>query len=87
MGNGSGCGCGCGSTESKKEQTKLSWSVPDIKCGGCAGKLETILKEVAGVKCASVNAEEKTVKLNYDVTKTSEAQLLEVLGKAGYAVA
>jgi Zn2+/Cd2+-exporting ATPase len=87
MGTNSGCGCGCGSTESKKDLTKVSWSVPGIKCGGCAGKLETTLKEVAGVKCVSVKAEEKTVTLNFDATQATEAQLLEVLGKAGYAVA
>ncbi len=87
MGNDSGCGCGCGSTESKKGLTKVSWSVPGIKCESCAGKLETTLKEVAGVKCASVKAVEKTVTLNYDATQASEAQLLEVLGKAGYVVA
>jgi copper chaperone CopZ len=60
---------------------------PYIKCGGCAEKLETTLKEVSGVKCASVKADEKTVTVNFDAGTTSEAQLLEVLGKAGFAVA
>lgn len=79
-----GQGCGCGS---KTELTKVNWSVPGIKCGGCAEKLETTLKDVAGVKCVSVKADEKTVTVNYDAGKTSEAALLEVLGKAGFAVA
>jgi len=82
---GNGCGCGC--TGEKKELTKVSWSVPGIKCEGCAGKLETALKEVAGVKCVSVNADEKSVSLSFDATQATEAQLLEVLGKAGFAVA
>jgi copper chaperone CopZ len=84
---GQGCGCGCGSTESKPDLTRISWSVPGIKCGGCAEKLETTFKEVSGVKCASVKADEKTVTLNYDASKTSEAPRREVLGKAGFAVA
>lgn len=82
-----GQGCGCGSTGSKQDLTRVSWSVPGIKCSSCAEKLEASFKEVAGVKCASVKADEKTVTLNYDAGKTSEAQLLEFLGKAGFAVA
>jgi Cu+-exporting ATPase len=82
---GDGCGCGC--SGEKKELTKVNWSVPGIKCESCAGKLEASLKEVAGVKCVSVKADEKTVALSFDATKASEAQLLEVLGKAGFAVA
>jgi copper chaperone CopZ len=82
---GEGCGCSC--SGGKKELTKVSWSVPDIKCAGGAGKLEASLKEVAGVVCASVKTEEKTVAVSFDAAKATEAELREIVGKAGYAIA
>ncbi|MFZ4855606.1 MAG: heavy-metal-associated domain-containing protein [Desulfuromonadaceae bacterium] len=82
---GEGCGCSC--SGGKKDLTKVSWSVPDIKCSGGAGKLEASLKEVAGVTCASVKTDEKTVSISFDAAKATEAQLLEIVGKAGYSVA
>jgi copper chaperone CopZ len=84
MGNSNGCGCGCSS--GKKNLIEVSWSVPTIKCEGCAGKLETILKAVAGVKCVSVKADAKEVALSFDADQTSEAQLKDVLNTAGFPV-
>lgn len=82
---GNECGCGCSGV--KKELTKVSWTVPGIRCEGSAGELEGTLKAVAGVKCVSVQAEGKTVSLSFDAALTSEVQLLEVLLEEGFTVA
>jgi copper chaperone CopZ len=84
MGKSEGCGCGCSS--GKKNLIEVSWSVPAIKCEGCAGKLETTLKAVAGVKCGTVNADAKEVALSFDAAQTSEAQLKDILNTAGFPV-
>jgi copper chaperone CopZ len=85
MGHEDGCGCSCGG--SKKEKTKVNWSVSGIKCQGSAGKLETALKEVAGVKCASVKVDESTVAISFDADQTSEAELKKIISKGGVTVA
>ena len=82
---GSACGCGC--SGEKKASAKVSWTVPEIRCEGSAGELEGTLKAVAGVKCVSVQAEDKKVSVSFDPTLTSEALLLEVLGQEGFSVA
>jgi P-type Cu+ transporter len=85
MGSDTGCGCGC--TSGKKNLTEVIWSVPNIKCEGCAGTLEKILKGFAGIACVSVKTDEKKVALSFDATLASEAQLKDLLDKAGFPVA
>ena len=85
MGNDTGCGCGCSSE--KKNLTEAIWSVPNIKCEGCAGTLKDILNGFKGIACVSVKTDEKKVALRFDATQASETQLKDLLGKAGFQVA
>jgi len=82
---GSACGCGC--SGANQESAKVSWTVPEVRCEGSAGELEGTLKAVPGVKCVSVQAEDKKVSVSFDPALTTEALLLEVLSQEGFSVA
>ncbi|HEY6839506.1 MAG TPA: cation transporter [Geobacteraceae bacterium] len=81
---GSECSCGCG--EAKKILVKVEWQVPGIKCEGCAQSLTTALEGVAGVLVEEVNVEKRRVVVSYNAALTSEGELKEAFGKAGFPV-
>ena len=80
---GSECGCGCGGAN----KVDVEWTVPGIKCQGCADKLKEILEGVKGIKFVGVKLEENLVSLSYNSTRLSEEQVKETLSQAGFAVA
>lgn len=52
-----------------------AYKAPQIKCGGCAGKVKTALLEDAGIKDVAINIETKEVAIAYDKTKTSKEKI------------
>jgi copper chaperone len=85
MNMGSECGCGCNGA--KKVLTKVEWTIPGIKCQGCAYKLKESLEGVKGIHLEGLNLEDKKVTLNYNAARISEEQVRETLAQAGFAVA
>jgi len=80
---GNECGCGCDGAN----KVNVEWTVPSIKCQGCADKLKDFLEGVKGIKFVGVELEKKLVSLNYNTTRFSEEQVRETLLQAGFAVA
>jgi len=65
---------------------KISLKIEGMDCGKCAAKIESALKEVSGVKEASVSLLKETA--DVQVTKgVTVASLTEAVNKAGYTVA
>jgi copper chaperone CopZ len=83
MNMGSECGCGCGGAN----KVKVEWTIPGIKCQGCADKLKEFLEGVKGIKFDGLKLEEKLVSLSYNKERFSEEQVRETLSQAGFAVA
>lgn len=54
-----------------------TYKAPQIKCGGCAGKVTKALTADAGVKDVAINIETKEVAIAYDKTKTNKEQILK----------
>lgn len=52
-----------------------TYKAPQIKCGGCAGKVKKTLSEDAGVKDVAINIQTKEVAIAYDKTKTNKEKL------------
>ncbi len=52
-----------------------TYKAPQMKCGGCAGKVKNALTADAGVKDIAINIETKEVAIAYDKTKTSKDQI------------
>lgn len=52
-----------------------TYKAPQIKCGGCAGKVKKALSEDAGVKDVAINIQTKEVAIAYDKTKTNKEKL------------
>jgi copper chaperone CopZ len=82
---GNECGCGCGGAD--KVLVKVEWTIPGIKCQGCADKLKESLEGVKGILLEGLNLEEKRVNLSYNAARISEEQVRETLSQAGFAVA
>lgn len=54
-----------------------TYKAPQIKCGGCAGKVKKALSEDAGVKDVAINIQTKEVAIAYDKTKTNKEKLVK----------
>ncbi len=54
-----------------------TYKAPQIKCGGCAGKVKKALTADAGVKDVAINIETKEVAIAYDKTKTSKEKIVK----------
>ena len=60
-----------------------TFSVPDIRCGGCASAIEKALGSTEGVSQVSVDVAAKTVTVTHDQKATPEAIAL-TLDRAGF---
>lgn len=54
-----------------------TYKAPQIKCGGCAGKVKKALAEDAGVKDVAINIETKEVAIAFDKTKTNKEKIVK----------
>lgn len=77
-------------TAEQKQAANLKHSVLSISgmsCSGCAAGIRAMLKRTEGVVSAEVSYDDAEAKVAYDSSKTSEAQLIEVISKMGYKAA
>lgn len=59
--------------------------VPDIRCGGCIGPIETTLLAQPGVLSARVNLSERRILISFLPGLTDSDRLIEVLETAGFS--
>lgn len=59
-------------------------SVPTVQCGSCQANIESALKELEGVKSATVNLDTKIALVSYDAMKVDLAALENAVAMAGY---
>jgi copper chaperone CopZ len=57
--------------------------IANIKCGGCAHSISTKLKEVAGLKEATVNIDKGTIDTTYDTSEVRD-EIIHKLNAMGY---
>ncbi|HBQ95399.1 MAG: heavy-metal-associated domain-containing protein [Firmicutes bacterium] len=65
---------------------RITLGIKGMTCDHCVMTVTNALKNVDGVKTASVSLNQETAKVTYDDTKTSLEQLKQAVVAAGYKV-
>lgn len=60
--------------------------VTGMTCSVCVNHVETAVKELKGVKQAGVNLSNGTLKVVYDETSVTEADIEKAVKKEGYGI-
>ncbi len=63
-----------------------SLKIGKMHCASCAGNIESVLNETAGVKSARVNYASEKARVEFDETKISLAEIKNIISKTGYEV-
>ncbi|MDQ3396134.1 MAG: cation transporter, partial [Bacteroidota bacterium] len=63
---------------------EVEFSVPNMVCEGCAGKISSVLKELPGVKEVKPKVYQKHVYVSYDPDKIQQQKLKETLKESGF---
>jgi len=69
------------------ESERVTLSIEGMGCGGCAAKIESRLKQVAGVGAAAVSFDQAEATVEYDPAQTDRIALVALLAEDGYAIA
>ncbi|MFY4812001.1 heavy metal translocating P-type ATPase [Haloarcula sp. AONF1] len=64
----------------------LRFSVPEMDCASCAGKVESALGGVDGIRSAETRPTTGTVAVTYDRNATAEQDIASAIESAGYEV-
>lgn len=64
--------------------TEKTVTVPNISCGHCVKTIERELSELAGVTDVASDLESRTVKVQWDETRTDWAAVDGLLDEIGY---
>jgi Cd2+/Zn2+-exporting ATPase len=75
-----------GYTVEDRGAVTTEFSVPEMDCPSCAGKIENALDSVSGISTYDTRPTAGMVVVTYDATQTSEADVLEAIESAGYEV-
>jgi len=66
--------------------TTTDYSVPNIRCEGCAETITTALSATGGVNGVRVDVTARRVIADYDESAISDTQIRRVLQEAGFPV-
>src|SRR5690554_3891437 len=74
--------------EKRSENTfeKVTFKVSGMTCAACSSRIEKRLNRVEGVKRAAVNLAVEKAAVEYDGTRVSPEQLIEIIRDTGYDV-
>ncbi|WP_336021605.1 heavy metal translocating P-type ATPase [Halobellus salinisoli] len=67
-------------------ETTAKFTVPEMDCPSCAGKVESALDGLGGVSTVDPRPTTGTVAVTYDPNAVSEAEIVDAIERAGYAV-
>jgi len=65
---------------------EIIFQAEDITCSGCAGDMETILRETEGIIEASVNFAKETVYVKYNPHLIDRKKVFLAVRKLGYKI-
>jgi len=69
------------------EGTEVRFSVPEMDCSSCAGKVDAALADREGVVATDLRPTTGTAKITYDAERTTRSELVAAVESAGYPVA
>ena len=73
-------------TGTENENTVARFSVPDMDCPSCAGKIGNALDDLAGVSTTDPRPTTGTVEVTYDPTTATGSDIVSAVERAGYEV-
>lgn len=65
-------------------ETTITFTVPGVRCGGCAGNIRSILTRQDGVAGVSADPATKRVEVTYDPARATAGGIAAALAAAGY---
>jgi copper chaperone CopZ len=65
---------------------EMVFQAEGITCSGCAGDMETILREVEGIREASVNFTSEIIRVRYDPLSLDRKAVFSAVRSLGYKV-
>ena len=68
------------------DSESASYSVPEMDCASCAGKVETSVEKLDGIETVDPQVTSGRLTVSYDPNSTSEGEIAERVEKAGYSV-
>jgi copper chaperone len=63
---------------------KTTFKITKMHCVSCSMLIDTVLEELPGVKSAQTSFAEKTTTVEYDATKVTPKQIIEIIKKENY---
>lgn len=63
---------------------RVTLSVPDMWCGGCAAASELALERLPGVHAATPRLDTRQIIVDYDPTRARQAELVSAVASAGF---
>lgn len=60
--------------------------IEGMHCDGCASNVQSLLERQIGIKKAATSFQDREARILYDPAAVSEAQLVNVVERAGYRV-
>lgn len=76
---------GAGAAGKERELKEVTFLV-GMHCNNCVKKINENISFEKGVKALDISLEDKTVRIRYDASKTSEKKLSEAIEALGYSV-
>ena len=67
-----------------KKKTEIVTIQTSAQCDGCKERIESALKNVKGIKSATLNLDDKKVTVVYQPKKTSPDQIRNAISMSGY---
>jgi Zn2+/Cd2+-exporting ATPase len=61
-----------------------SWSLPDMECPACAGKVERALVDLEGVTTVTANVMSRKISVSYEPERITRQEISDALRAAGY---
>lgn len=68
------------------KETTANITVPKMDCDSCAVVIKRALTKTAGVKSTAIDTDKRLVKVVYEDSTVSEAQLHQTIEKTGFEV-
>ena len=75
-----------GYTVEHRDETTATFTVPEMDCPSCVGKVENALEQPSGISTYEAKLTTGTVRVTYDADSLSPSRIVDAIESAGYEV-
>ncbi len=62
----------------------ITYKIPDMHCSACVMRLESLEDELPGVLCVKASFHQQKMRVDYDESRLSEAEIVKAIAEKGY---